>query len=103
MEAEARGLPKFDYAAPISLGEVFELLKNYQDKARLLAGGTDLLVKLKRNAELPHVIIDLNEISELSFIEVVGDYLHIGGLTRLAQIASYSCMQHRLLVMSTSN
>ncbi|HNQ43079.1 MAG TPA: FAD binding domain-containing protein, partial [Candidatus Cloacimonadota bacterium] len=34
----------FDYARPASLAEVLELLKAHGDKARILAGGTDLIV-----------------------------------------------------------
>jgi probable selenate reductase FAD-binding subunit len=86
MEAELRPLPKFEYVAPSSVEEVFRLLREYQERARVLAGGTDLLVKLKKRVALADLIIDLNKISELSFIESVEDRLHIGGLTRVEQI-----------------
>ena len=86
MEAETRQLPKFDYVVPSSLFEACILRKVYQERARLLAGGTDLLVKLKKRAALPDVIIDLNRIADLSFIKTVADQLVIGGLTTLSQI-----------------
>jgi carbon-monoxide dehydrogenase medium subunit len=86
MEAETRPLPNFDYIVPSSLGETCKLRKSYQEKARLLAGGTDLLVKLKKRVTLHDVIIDLNRIPDLSFIKAVDDRLLIGGLTRLSQI-----------------
>ena len=86
MEAEVRPLPKFEYMAPSSLNEVFNLLKDYQSRARLLAGGTDLLPKMKKRAAAADLLIDLNKISELSFIETRGDRLHIGGLARLSEI-----------------
>ena len=86
MEAEIRQLPRFDYFSPSTLGETFQLLKDYGDKAQLLAGGTDLLPQMKKRAVLPEVIIDLNNTSELSLIELVDGHLHIGGLVRLAEI-----------------
>ena len=96
MEAEIRLLPKFDYFSPSSLGETFKLLKNYKGRVKLLAGGTDLLVKMKKRTISADVIVDLNKISELAFIELVDDYLHIGGLTRLAVIGKASIVQERV-------
>lgn len=95
MEAEIRLLPKFDYFSPSSLSETFTLLKDYKGRARLLGGGTDLLVKMKKRAVSPDVIVDLNKISELSFIELAGDYLHIGGLTRLVVMGESSIVRER--------
>ena len=96
MEAEIRLLPKLDYYSPSSLGETFKLLKNYKGRVKLLAGGTDLLVKMKKRTISADVIVDLNKISELAFIELVDDYLHIGGLTRLAVIGKASIVQERV-------
>lgn len=96
---EVRPLPKFDYAAVTSLTEACELLKGYQERARLLAGGTDLLIKLKKRAVSPGFIIDLNKISNLSFIRVVSEHLHIGGLTRLAQIQKSPLVKHSTLAL----
>jgi len=95
MEAEIRPLPKFNYFSPSSLSETFKLLKDYEGRAKLLAGGTDLLVKMKKRAVLPDVIIDLNKISELSFIELAGGHLHIGGLTRLAVVGGSSIVKEK--------
>lgn len=99
MEAEVRPLPKFDYVAPSSLNEVLNLLKDYQDKARLLAGGTDLIPKMKKRAASADLLIDLNKISGLSFIEIRGDRLHIGGLARLSEIKESPLVEERALAL----
>ena len=95
METEVRLLPKFDYFVPSSIGEVLEVLEEHQEKARLLAGGTDLMFKLKKHVVLPEAIVDLNRITELSYINMVGDHLHIGALTRLAQIQKSPMVKER--------
>lgn len=100
MEAEVRPLPKFDYFSPCALSEVFKLLKDYGDRARLLAGGTDLLARVKKRMVSPSVIIDLNKISGLSFIEFAGDHLHIGGLTRLAEVNKSPVVKERAPVLA---
>ena len=86
MAAEVRPLPKFNYYSPSSLSEAFRLMKTSEGKAKLMAGGTDLLVKMKKRAVSPEVVIDLNNMTELSYIEVRDGQLHIGGLTTLADI-----------------
>ncbi len=86
MEAGVRPLPKMDYAAPSSLKEVFKLLKQYQHEAQLLAGGTDVIPKMKKRLFSADLLIDLNRIPGLSGIKLQEDGLHIGGLTRLAEI-----------------
>jgi CO/xanthine dehydrogenase FAD-binding subunit len=55
-----------DYEAPQSLGEAVKLLAECTGKpARLLAGGTDLLVQLRSQVEGPQLIVDLKKIPEM--------------------------------------
>jgi carbon-monoxide dehydrogenase medium subunit len=75
-----------EYRAPSSLGEALALLKDWQGQARLLAGGTDLIPKIKKRAVAADLLIDVNRISGLSGIELGKDGLQIGGLARLAEI-----------------
>lgn len=100
MEAEVRPLPKVEYMAPSSLKEAFHLLKEYQNKARLLAGGTDLIPKMKKRAITAEIIIDLNRISGLTGIEIRGDRLHIRGLTRLAEIKESPLVKEKAPVLA---
>jgi CO/xanthine dehydrogenase FAD-binding subunit len=43
-----RKLPKFEYLAPKTIGEALSLLSQHQGRAKLIAGGTDIIPKLKR-------------------------------------------------------
>lgn len=58
-------LPDFDYYAPESVAEVCRLLAEYGSRAKILAGGTDLLHKMKHGELNPEVIISLNNLSTL--------------------------------------
>ena len=86
MSAELRPLPAFEYVAPTSLAKAVLLLKLHGTTAQLLSGGTDLLPRMRRRKNVPGIIVDLNGIPELSFIEVRGNELHIGAGTRLAEL-----------------
>ena len=49
----------FDYFAPRRLGEAVSLLRRYGKKAALLAGGTDLMLRVERRAVTPGAVVDL--------------------------------------------
>jgi carbon-monoxide dehydrogenase medium subunit len=59
-------LKDFSYAAPASLAEATRLLADANGKARLLAGGTDILVQLRENLKDADLVIDVKKIPELT-------------------------------------
>jgi xanthine dehydrogenase YagS FAD-binding subunit len=71
-----------------SVSEAIKLLVEYGDKARLIAGGTDLLGLLKTKAlpAYPRLLINIKRIEGLDRIKADGDGLRIGALARLADI-----------------
>ncbi|MEK7752285.1 MAG: xanthine dehydrogenase family protein subunit M [Acidobacteriota bacterium] len=86
MTAELRPLPAFEYVAPASLAEALALMQQHGTAAQLLAGGTDLLPRMRMRKSAPRIVVDLNRIDGLSFIELRGNNLHIGAGTRLAAL-----------------
>ena len=62
-------IPKFEYFCPSSVEEVCSLLYKYKTEAKILAGGTDLFVKMKKKEILPEVVISLKGIQKLDRIE----------------------------------
>ena len=72
--------PDFDYAKPRSLDEVFALLAEYGDEARLLAGGQTLLATLNMRLSEPAMLIDMGGIDALRGIAVEDGLLRIGAL-----------------------
>jgi carbon-monoxide dehydrogenase medium subunit len=82
-----RRLPKFDYHAPVSVAEALELMARYGDKSQLIAGGTDLLLSMKKHEIAPEQLISLADIPSLKGIAAGKDgALEIGALTTLAEI-----------------
>lgn len=83
-----RRLPRFNYLAPTTVEEALSLLAGHKGKARLLAGGTDLVPQLKRReTALPDYVIDLKGIADLKKIvydEAKG--LTIGALATITAI-----------------
>jgi carbon-monoxide dehydrogenase medium subunit len=78
--------PSFNYVRPSSLAEVFDLLKQHGDDARILAGGQTLLATLNMRLSEPGILIDINHLAPLSGIRVDGDRVVIGALARHREI-----------------
>jgi len=83
-------LPKFDYYAPETLQETLELLEKHGRDARLLAGGTDLIVSLRAREQRPKSLIDIKgvkELHQLTYDEKHG--LTIGAAVNLNKLIHY--------------
>ena len=79
-------LPGFDYLEPESLQSALDLLATHGEDAKLLAGGTDLLVRMKKGLLKPKVLISLKSLDELSYISEEANCIKIGARTPLADI-----------------
>ena len=64
-------LPDFDYYAPDSLAETCEALDRFGSKAKVLAGGTDMIAKMKGGLVAPEILISLKKLVDLQKIEYV--------------------------------
>lgn len=77
----------FNYYSPKTIQQAFALLNEYGRDAKVLAGGTDLLVRIKIGRATPRAVIDIKGVSELqSYIEKSEGIVHIGALTTMATI-----------------
>src|SRR5512145_1179681 len=80
-----------------TIEEAFTLLQKYKGKARLNAGGTDLLGLLKDEflPDYPEAIIDIKTIPDLDYIKMDGNVLRIGALAKLTDIIKSSLIKSR--------
>jgi 4-hydroxybenzoyl-CoA reductase subunit beta len=82
-------LPGFELFIPSSLGEAAEFLKAKGPDAKIIAGGTDLLVSMKQRNLVPCFLVHLKGIAALKGIRRVSEGgMKIGPLTKLAEIAA---------------
>ncbi len=68
----------FDYAAPTSLGEALTLLAGARGNARVLAGGTDLIVNMRVGRRKPGLVVDGKRIPELNELSLTANGLTLG-------------------------
>ncbi len=86
-------LPRFDYLRPDTLEAALDLLALHKDDAKILAGGTDLLVRMKKGLLKPKALISLKALKELSYIKKQDGYIKIGAGTCLADIIASDLIQ----------
>ena len=78
--------PAFDYVRATSLPQVFGLLLQHGDAARLLAGGQTLVATLNMRLSEPALLIDINALDALRGITLAAGSLRIGALVTHAEI-----------------
>lgn len=85
------------YLQPTELEEALALLHQYKTQARVIAGGTDVLVQLQRGIKPTQTLIDLTAVPALKYIHREQDTLVLGALTTHNDvIAEPDCMQYAL-------
>ena len=78
----------FAYERPSALRAVVAILEEQGSNARLLAGGTDLIIRLRDGTLQPQVVVDIKRVSELDDeIRDTDDMLRIGALATMTTIA----------------
>ena len=81
-------LPAFDLVRPRTLAELIAARAAHPD-SRLLGGGTDLMVNIRRGIVAPPVLIDINSVAELRDIKADAQALEIGAAVTLSELAAH--------------
>ena len=81
-------LPLFAFRAPRTLEEAARILDGEGPNTMPLAGGTDLLPNMKRRQQVPHTLMSLRHIEELTRIQLHGSASQLGACLTLSDIAA---------------
>ncbi len=95
--------PRFRYIAPQSVKEAVEILhiaREKGEKAKVLAGGTDLMVQLRDRSEIPDLVVDISRIPVLQRIERMGSDIRIGPMVTHAMLAASDLVREYVGVVS---
>lgn len=94
-------LPKFKYLRPETLEEACSMLSQFNGKARVIAGGTDLMVNMKQKTDSPAYLVDISYFPGLNTIEDnEEDALKIGALCTHSDIESSSVIQGKFNILA---
>jgi NADPH-dependent glutamate synthase beta subunit-like oxidoreductase/CO/xanthine dehydrogenase FAD-binding subunit len=95
-------MKRFKHINAGSIEEATSVLKDYGKKARVIAGGTDLLGQMKDEIlpEYPDVLVNIKTISGLDYIREEGKILRLGALTRLEDIARDKTVKDKCAILA---
>lgn len=79
-------LPGFEYLEPRNIDEAFDMLGAHGAGCAVLAGGTDLIVRMKLRLQSPRFLVSLKHLNDLDYIREDAGCLLIGAATPLARI-----------------
>jgi 4-hydroxybenzoyl-CoA reductase beta subunit len=79
-------IPEFEYVAPGNLQEALDCLASHGVEAVLLAGGTDLLVRMKQRLVKPRLVVSLKNLEGLRDIKEENGEIVIGAMTPLVEV-----------------
>lgn len=83
------------FAAPRSVAEAVALLESHGESARVLAGGTDLLVQMRSGQRRPAVLVDVKRIPELQELRLEGEECVIGAAHSAAALREHPDLRQR--------
>ena len=86
----------FEYFRPRSLGEALSLLAEHGGDAKPLAGGQSLIPAMNFRLATPSVLVDLNALDELSYINDGTGDVRIGGMTRQRAVERNTLVSQRI-------
>jgi 4-hydroxybenzoyl-CoA reductase subunit beta len=81
-------LPKFELVRATTLADIVQARAEHPD-SRLIGGGTDLLVNIRRGIVAPPVLIDVNNVAELRAIKADAAAIEIGASVTLCELAEH--------------
>ncbi len=94
-----RILKPFEYFEPETIEEATQILSKYGERAKLLAGGVDLVPKLRRRLLVPECVVSLHRIPGLDYIKSNGDGLKFGPLTLIRSLQLSPLIQKDYLAL----
>lgn len=93
-------LPPFRHHAPSSVDEVVALLSAHRGRAKLIAGGTDLLPNMKHRLEEPEHVVSLRRVPGLDGVREEKGELKLGPMVNLATVAAHPLVRARAPILA---
>jgi CO/xanthine dehydrogenase FAD-binding subunit len=89
-----------EYFVPTSLEEALAMLKERQGQARVIAGGTDLIIQLKKKEVTTKRLVDVTNLDELKGIELEDGFIRVGACVTHQELASSRLIRERAAALA---
>ena len=89
-----------EYLYPATIDEALQMLADRGGQARVIAGGTDLVLQLRRGERQARCLVDVSRIDALRGVSEAGGFFTIGAATTHAEVASSPLIRERAAVLA---
>ena len=89
-----------EYLAPTSLEEALAMLKEREGQARVIAGGTDLIIQLKKKAMTVKRLVDVTNLDELRSIELKDGFVRVGACVTHQELSSSALIREKAAALA---
>lgn len=90
----------FEYARATSVQQASDLLRQFGEDAKVLAGGHSLVPLMRLRFAKPTALVDINPIRELSYIVVENGRLRVGAMTRHVELQTSDTVRQNLPILA---
>ena len=90
----------FDYCAPKGLDEALEIFAEHGERARALAGGTDLVLFMERGRLKPELVVEVPSCHPFVGVEVTNSQVRIGSRTTMRELETSPLFREKLPVLA---
>jgi aerobic carbon-monoxide dehydrogenase medium subunit len=93
---------EFEFFAPSELGEALRLVSEHGEGAKVLAGGMSMVPAMNLGILRPSVVISLNHVAGLDYVEDSGQHLRIGAMVRHGGVVSNPLVRTHAPVLASA-
>ncbi len=90
----------FEYARATSVQQASDLLRQFGDEAKVLAGGHSLIPLMRLRFARPSALVDINPVQELNYIVVEGGRLRVGAMARHVDLQTSDVVRQNLPILA---
>lgn len=90
----------FDYCAPKGLEEALDIFAEYGERARALAGGTDLILFMEKGRLKPDLVVEIPSCPPFVGIEATNSHIRIGSRTTMRELETSSLIREKISILS---
>jgi len=88
------------YCLAASVEEALALLEEHGGEARIMAGGTDVMVDMRKGKIAPRCLVDITRIPELRQVTVEGEWVNVGAAVTFAEIRQHPFIAQNVHVLA---
>ncbi|MGQ9463858.1 MAG: FAD binding domain-containing protein [Candidatus Fervidibacter sp.] len=90
----------FDYCAPKELEEALDIFEEYGERARALAGGTDLVLFMERGRLKPEMVVEVPNCPPFVGVKEENGFIHIGSRTTMRELETLPIIGEKIPILA---